>query len=75
MIEVQTTTALLLYLTLFLGICFGAWMFFHLKNRNKEILPPLYSLSTCEYCHYNYLSRHGEKLSKCPQCDSFNKAE
>jgi len=72
MIKVEMTTALLLYLGLFLFLCFGAWVFSHIKQRKKQSLPPLYILSTCEYCHYQYLGRNGEKISKCPQCESFN---
>ncbi len=74
MIEVKTTTALLLYLSLFLFLCFGAWALSHLKNRNKKTLPPLYLLSTCEYCHFQYLGKNGEKITKCPQCNSLNSA-
>ena len=72
MIEVDTATALLIYLGFFLFLCLGMWVFTHLKNRNKVTLPPLYILSTCEYCHFDYLGKNGEKISKCPQCGSFN---
>lgn len=73
MIKVEIRTALLLYLALFLLLYLGSWIFSHLRQRNKVALPPLYFLSTCEYCHYHYLGRTGEKITKCPQCGSFNK--
>lgn len=73
MIEVESTTALLLYLGLFLTICFSAWGISHLKNRHKKILPPLFQLITCEFCHYQYLAKNGEKISQCKQCSSYNK--
>lgn len=74
MIEVETTTALLLYLALFLLLCFGAWILNHLKHRNRETLPPLFLLSKCEYCHFDYLSKNGMRITTCPQCGSYNKS-
>jgi hypothetical protein len=73
MIEVETTTALLLYLGLFLTICFGAWIFTHFKSCKKQAVPPFFLLLRCEYCHFNYLGKNGEKITQCPQCRSFNK--
>ncbi len=75
MIEVDTSTALLLYLGLFLFMCLGVWFCSHLKQRNKQPLPPLYLLKKCEYCHYQYLGKNGEKITECPQCQSLNKNE
>lgn len=73
MISVSKATALMIYLALFLFLCLGAWLFSHLKGRKKQHLPPLYQLTICEYCHYNYLSETGKTISACPQCHSFNK--
>jgi len=73
MIAIEITSALLLYLGLFLLICFGAWGISHLKQRRKKPLPPLYELAICEYCQYGYLLRTGEKVSCCPQCQAYNK--
>ena len=73
MIQVDQSTALMLYLCFFLFLCLGAWLVSHLKGRKKQSLPPLYQLTTCEYCTFTYLSETGRKITACPQCSSFNK--
>ncbi len=65
----------MIYLGLFLFICFGTWTFSHIKNRKKTTLPPLFELKTCEYCAFNYLAKTGEKITSCPQCGSYNLTE
>ena len=72
MIEVDMSKALMLYMALFLSLCFGAWLISHLKGRRKAAIPPLYELTTCEYCLFNYLSETGKKITTCPQCSSYN---
>src|ERR1700722_4005455 len=73
MISVDKATALMLYLGVFLSLCLGAWLFSHMKGRRKVSLPPLYQLTTCEYCAYAYLSETGKPITTCPQCNSFNR--
>ncbi len=75
MIEVEATTAILLYLALFLFLCLGAWLFTHFRNGAKQAPPPLFRFSVCEFCHHNYLGKTGEKITKCPKCGSFNKSD
>lgn len=54
-------------------MCLGAWLFSHLKARKKQPLPPIYTLCTCEYCTFHYLSETGQQITSCPQCGCFNK--
>jgi hypothetical protein len=73
MITVNQTTMLLLYLGFFLFFSLGAWVSSHLKSCKKEPLPPLYQLSMCEYCAFEYLATTGKQITQCPQCHSYNK--
>jgi hypothetical protein len=73
MIHVDKATALILYLGIFLFLCLGAWCLSHLKGRKKKGIPPLYQLTTCEYCTYTYLTETGKQITICPQCSSYNK--
>ena len=45
----------------------------YLSSRKKLHLPPATSLCICEYCHHTYVADSAKKVSKCPQCQSFNK--
>ena len=74
MIPIESTSLVLLYLFLFLFLCFGFWLFSHFKQRTKT-LPPLFTMKRCEYCTFDYLHKTGDKISKCPQCQSFNKTD
>ncbi|NGX55285.1 MAG: hypothetical protein KR126chlam2_00916 [Chlamydiae bacterium] len=73
MITVKITTVLLIYLTSILFSLFGVWLFTHLRQRKKTLLPPLYELAICEYCRYNYLVESDKPVNKCPQCNALNK--
>lgn len=73
MIELSTTTALMLYLTVTLGPLLFVWAYQHFKNRKKKIVIQSKVLCVCEFCHFCYLGEIGSSLSKCPQCHSFNK--
>jgi hypothetical protein len=72
MIHIDKVTAFMLYLCFFLFLYLGAWLISHLKGRRQKGLPPLYQLTTCEYCAYHYLSETGKQITTCPQCHSFN---
>lgn len=72
MLVVSIRTALLICFALFLFIYLGAWVFYHLKQRKKTALPAANKLTTCEHCHYAYLSNALKPISKCPQCYSYN---
>jgi len=72
LIEIDKATALMLYLSFFLFLYLGAWFISYLKERKKKGVPPLYRLSTCEYCAFQYLAKAGTKITACPQCQSYN---
>lgn len=72
MIELEMQIALLLYLALLLTFFFGMWLCSHLKRKKRRDAPPLFDLTTCEYCHFPYLANTTKKVSKCPQCSSLN---
>ena len=72
MIQVEMSTALIIYLGLALGLCFGIWLHTHKKTRKKQPLPPLHTLVECEYCHFSFLGESVDNVSKCPQCHSLN---
>ena len=71
MITIEMSTALMIYLGLFLGLCFTVWLLSHKKSRKRVVLPERYHLVACEYCHFSYLSE--EEVSKCPECSQFNR--
>ena len=72
MIELSFATAFMLYLLVTIGTLLTIWVIHHYKSRDKKVIIDDKSLTVCEYCHYAYLEERGKKLSKCPQCHSFN---
>lgn len=73
MIGLSSATAAMLYLCFTLSILFGIWISQHYKSRVKKIVVEDQLLLVCEYCHYAYLGDQARKVTKCPQCQSFNK--
>jgi ribosomal protein L37AE/L43A len=73
MIELTTPTAIMIYLCLTLGILLGLWGYHHYKSRYRKILSTEQELFVCEYCHFVYLDDIVKEITKCPQCQSFNK--
>lgn len=73
MIELSANTALMLYLGLTLATLMGLWAVQHFQKRRKKILTHDQELLICEFCHFAYLGDIGKPVSKCPQCQSFNK--
>ncbi len=73
MIELTPITALMLYLCLTLATLMGIWGWHHLSSRKKKIVITEQELLVCEYCHFAYLAQISKGVTKCPQCDSFNK--
>jgi hypothetical protein len=73
MIEVSEVTAFMLYLCLTLGSLLGFWAFQHYSKRNKKISLDEEQLFVCEYCHFCYLEDFTQSVTRCPQCQSYNK--
>lgn len=74
MIELSSTTAFTIYLSLTLGVVFGIWIYHHFTSRRKKISILQQELQICEYCHCAYLATTGVEITQCPQCQSFNKS-
>lgn len=74
MIELTPSSALLLYLLVALLALLGVWAYQQYSHKDRCILPPEESLRVCEYCHFVYLFEIAKDVSKCPQCQCFNKS-
>lgn len=73
MIEISTNTALMLYLGVTLIILMGVWSTQHFRRRHQKIVKDEQELLICEFCHFAYLEDIAKPVTKCPQCQSFNK--
>lgn len=74
MFALTFSVAILLYLSLTLIALLIIWGWNHYRGRNKKKdLNYDQALKVCEYCHYTYLEEVQKSISKCPQCQSFNK--
>lgn len=73
MISISITTAVWIYLSFFLSILTFIWLLHYLKNREKNKVSPYKAMRICHYCHFPYLELSNKEISKCPQCQCFNK--
>jgi uncharacterized paraquat-inducible protein A len=73
MIELSPTTAFMVYLGVTLAVLLGIWVTQHYRSKSKPTLPSEQKLQVCEYCHFAYLDDSNKGVSKCPQCQSYNK--
>jgi predicted Zn-ribbon and HTH transcriptional regulator len=73
MIEVAPNTAITIYLAIFLTVIMGLWLYTHLTKRHKKIIMTEQHLLICEYCQCAYVEDHTKEVTKCPDCQSFNK--
>jgi hypothetical protein len=73
MIELSTTTAIMLYLCMTLATLLSLWGYHHYQSRKKKVDLSHQRLIVCEYCHFAYLDRVTKPVTQCPQCESYNK--
>lgn len=73
MIEVAPNTAIMLYLAISLTAILGLWLYSHASKRKKKIVTSEQRLLVCEYCHCAYVEDLTKEVTKCPDCNSFNK--
>lgn len=73
MIELNTNTAIMLYLLITLTTLLGLWIYQHYSTRFKKVNVSDQVLHVCEYCHFAYLEGIETEITRCPQCKSFNK--
>jgi len=72
MIELSTTAAIILYLSLTIIVIFGFWVASLVRSRQKKIDLIEKRLLVCEYCQCAYLETVEKSVTQCPQCQSFN---
>lgn len=73
MIDVSSETAFTLYLGITLGMVLGIWIYHHFRSRKRKIRTVHQKLTTCEYCHFAFLTNPDRPIAKCPQCQSYLK--
>lgn len=75
MIDIELTTAIVLYATL-IGVLIGAiWLYTELIVRRTRKYLGQQFLWRCVYCRFSYLDEHAAHLSQCPRCHSYNSIE
>lgn len=72
MITLTSTTAAMLYLCLTLATLLGLWGGQHCRSRKKKIDVSDQELLVCEYCLFAYLDDKSKRITRCPQCQSYN---
>lgn len=72
MIEMNCSTALMVYLCFTMGVLLLFWTITHYLTRKQKIICVEEEIVTCEYCQFSYLKNIGKAISKCPQCHSYN---
>lgn len=73
MIEISESSAFMIYLGLTLGPLLGIWVFQHYSRKHQKIDLSAQRLYVCEYCHFCYLDGQSLPITRCPQCQSYNK--
>jgi ribosomal protein L37AE/L43A len=73
MIELTSTTAMMLYLCLTLGALLGIWIAQHCRTLGKKIETSEQNLFVCEFCTFAYLADVTNEVTQCPQCQCYNK--
>lgn len=73
MIELTPSAALMLYLLMTLSFVLGLWGYSHYKTRSRKIFTAPKELYICEYCTAVYMDEAHQSVTKCPECQSFNK--
>jgi hypothetical protein len=73
MIELLPATAVMLYLGISLTTLLSLWIFHHYQSRTRKVILQAEKLLVCEYCHCAYLADIAKKVTRCPDCSSYNK--
>lgn len=71
-IILERSNAFLIYLGGTLGTLLSLWMIHNLRSARRKIVLPEVQLYTCEYCQHSYLEGKEKKVTKCPECASYN---
>jgi len=72
MINLDFTSAISLYLFLFINLLLIFWLFAK-KQKDKDISLDERFIWFCSVCTYTYINTREELISVCPRCGSYNK--
>ena len=72
MIQISLTTALVMYSAILGLVVFAIWAYTELTTRRSYHVLEKQDLWRCVFCGYVYLDERAERVSRCPQCGSFN---
>lgn len=72
MIEIELTTAVVLYSGVLALIVAAIWLYTEVSVRRPQQLLGRQFLWRCTICGLSYLDEAATQLSKCPRCGSFN---
>ena len=75
MISVDISTAVFLYLIFSLFAIFLLWVRFEKGGVFQKYSIHHQEVWLCEICAYTYVDSRNEDLSRCPQCQSWNKKD
>lgn len=72
MIEIQLTTAVVLYAAVLGALMGSVWLFTEFSVRRTQKTLEKQHLWRCVFCGYTYLDEGAMEVSQCPRCESFN---
>lgn len=72
MIELELTTAILVYSGVLAAIVAAIWLYTELSVRRPQQHLGKQFLWRCTICGLSYLDEAATNMSKCPRCGSFN---
>lgn len=72
MIELELTTAIVLYSSVLAVIVAAIWLYTELSVRRPQQFLGKQFLWRCTICGLSYLDEEAVSMSKCPRCGSFN---
>lgn len=72
MIEISSNTAIMIYLGVSIFSILAVWGWHHWSGKKKKIQLGEKKLVLCEFCHFAYLDNGIKKVTRCPQCQSYN---
>ncbi len=72
--SVSITTLISIYVTIPLAGLLCIWLYDEWSFRRSRIVPTTREMVTCETCLHQFFAREDERMPRCPQCGSLNKA-
>lgn len=75
MIAISFNTALALYSGILLLLALAVWLWTEFRTRHVQRSMEEQYRWRCAFCGFTYLDDSGERLTQCPQCESWNALE